>query len=150
MGDRLVHRGVGVSVSGCVHGYPTVSDCPRCAVRPSIPVRKVAARTRWHATQTTLGPAAKLTITCVLMLPVLVCLLGLSLAGRYLQNAFLVVPLWAFGIVAAVVLFHVWEPGQPDGTGADFDQLRRNSSGGASPGDGSCGPGIVETMIPRR
>jgi hypothetical protein len=54
-------------------------------------------------------------ITVVLLMPVVVCLLGLSLAAQHVENAFLVVPLWGFGITAVVVLFHVWEPGQRDG-----------------------------------
>jgi hypothetical protein len=58
-----------------------------------------------------MGPLPKLSLTAVLTLPILVCLVGLLDAGTHVENAFLVVPLWCFGVVAAVVLRHTWEPG---------------------------------------
>jgi hypothetical protein len=96
---------------GCRHGYPSMSACPRCGVRDAVTLPGSVLPTRWHATDTTMGPLPKLGLTVVVTLPILVCLVGLLDAGTHVENAFLVVPLWFFGVVAAVVLWHTWEPG---------------------------------------
>jgi len=108
-------RGGDVSARGaasCAHGYPTATACPRCGVVTRELRPRPTRTTRWHATPTTLGPRVKVSLTVVLLLPVLVCLLGLVNARHHLGNAFLVIPLWAFGLVAAMVLYYLWEPGQ--------------------------------------
>lgn len=81
--------------------------------------------TRWEATVTTLGPTAKVGITVALVAPILLCLLGLMSASYRLANVFLVVPLWLFGVVAAVLLRHVWEPGQSQAGFATRGGVRR-------------------------
>ncbi len=98
----------------CAHGYRERNECPRCApsaVTTVMPARRLRVTTRWRATATTLGPRTKIAITCALLCPVLVCLLGLAAAGRYVQNSFLVVPLWMFSVIAAVGIHGVWERG---------------------------------------
>ncbi len=81
--------------------------------------------TRWEATVTTLGPTAKIGITAALVIPILLCLLGLMSASYRLANVFLVVPLWALCVVAAVLLTHVWEPGQRQAGFATRGGVRR-------------------------
>lgn len=98
----------------CAHDYADANECPRCATRSVttvMPARQLRPATRWRATATTLGPAAKIAITSALALPILVCLTGLAAAGGHVANAFLVVPLWALCLIAAVVLPAVWERG---------------------------------------
>jgi hypothetical protein len=76
-----------------------------------------------------MGPLPKLSLTVILTLPILVCLVGLLDAGAHVENAFLVVPLWFFGVVAAVVLWHSWEPGhrhrEPATQNRSVDNQRR-------------------------
>ncbi len=81
--------------------------------------------TRWEPTVTTLGPTAKVGMTIALVFPILVCGLGLMSASDHLANVFLVVPLSAFAIVAAVVLRDVWEPGQRQAGFATRGGVRR-------------------------
>jgi hypothetical protein len=76
-----------------------------------MPARHLREPTRWRATATTLGPAAKIAITCALLFPVLVCTAGVVAAAHHVENSFLVVPLWMFSVIAAVVLPAVWERG---------------------------------------
>ena len=102
-------------MTDCAHGYLDLGDCPRCAPRPVRTVAPAApahAMTRWHGTNTTLGPAAKLGISTALLVPTLVFLLGLAAARQHPENAFLAVPLGVFAILDVVLLPHVWERGR--------------------------------------
>jgi hypothetical protein len=98
----------------CTHGYRNLGDCPRCVPRLDTIVGPRPAHrreTRWRATATTLGPGTKIAITCALLFPVLFCLAGVAAAAHHLENTFFVVPLWLFGVIAAVGIHGVWERG---------------------------------------
>jgi hypothetical protein len=99
-------------VHRCAHGYGSLDDCPRCRPRDVLvkdPARASVTHSRWHGTTTTMPPAAKLACTAALVLPVLVCLLGLTQAQSHLANAFLVVPLAGLIILNVRLLPEIWE-----------------------------------------
>ncbi len=107
-------RSIG-SEATCPHGYRrevASADCPRCVERP--PTEPPASRfdmTRWEATDTTLGPAAKLAITALIVLPMLTMAANLRHAAAQPEFAFVVVPLAALVIFAVRFLPDLWEPG---------------------------------------
>ena len=55
-----------------------------------------------------MGPAAKVSLTVVLVLPMLVCLYGLTLAYKYEGNIYFALPLGVLAVVSLVVLPEVW------------------------------------------
>jgi hypothetical protein len=67
------------------------------------------SRTRWHGTPTTMGPRAKVSLTLVLVLPMLVCLYGLTLAYKYEGNIYFALPLGVLAVVSFIVLPDVWQ-----------------------------------------
>jgi hypothetical protein len=93
----------------CEHGYEAGIECPRCSISWSTPARAVVSRTRWHGTDTTMGPKAKLSLTIALVLSMLVCLYGLALAFKYEGNIYFALPLGVLAVVSAVVLPDVWQ-----------------------------------------
>jgi hypothetical protein len=111
--DDRSRRGLRTSANTCRHGYEWSTSCPRCGVTPSTPVRSPIEQTRWHPTVTTMGPVGKITLSTVLLLPVVVCLLGLLEIGDHFANLFLVLPLAMFSIVAAVGIKFTWELDRP-------------------------------------
>jgi hypothetical protein len=56
-----------------------------------------------------MGPTAKVSLTLVLVLPMLVCLYGLTLAFKYEGNIFFALPLGVLVAVSVVVLPDVWQ-----------------------------------------
>jgi hypothetical protein len=56
-----------------------------------------------------MGPTAKVSLTLVLVLPMLVCLYGLTLAFKYEGNIFFALPLGVLAAVSVVVLPDVWQ-----------------------------------------
>ena len=101
-----------VSETPCEHGYSEAAGCPRCSVPFTMPPRRVATDTRWHATQTTLAPRFKVVITAALIVPALLCLLGLSQAGHRPIATLLVLPLLALLGFSVALLPAVWQPGR--------------------------------------
>ena len=100
----------------CPHGYSCEAartDCPRCADRPIVVTvaPRPVQQTRWHATDTTLGPAWKVTITTALVVPLLLMIVQLRHASDSPVLAFLIVPIGGLGIFTAQFLPHLWEPG---------------------------------------
>jgi hypothetical protein len=95
-----------------VHGYGSLDNCPRCGPRDVLvrdPARHSVTQTRWHGTTTTMPPLAKLACTFALVLPLLVCVLGLAHAGEHVVNTFLVLPLAGLIIVNVRLLPEIWE-----------------------------------------
>jgi hypothetical protein len=125
------------SVPRCEHGYDrdlAHRDCPRCADRPVVPRAADWWRpqTRWHGTDTTLGPRTKVAITVGLIVPWLLMAYKVTLAGSQPVYAFLVVPLAGLTLVAVRLLPEVWEPGRlrphDAGVGAETSQVTRSST----------------------
>lgn len=56
-----------------------------------------------------MGPAAKIAATCAIVVPLVVCFLGLLAARTHPQNAFLIVPGTALAILAYRLLPEIWE-----------------------------------------
>jgi hypothetical protein len=56
-----------------------------------------------------MGPTAKVSLTLALVLPMLVCLYGLTLAFKYEGNIFFALPLGVLVAVSVVVLPDVWQ-----------------------------------------
>ena len=85
------------NVETCDHGYEIEAasrECARCADRP-VPLPRAEPRfpqTRWHATDTTLGPRVKVTITLALVVPLLVMVYALHLAFQRPILTVLIVP----------------------------------------------------------
>src|SRR5262245_46806265 len=104
------------SVRRCEHGYQldlAQRDCPRCADRPVMP--RVEARlpqTRWHGTDTTLGPRLKTVITLALVVPLLIMTVELRHARHQPAYTFLVVPIAGLALFTAQFLPNLWEPGR--------------------------------------
>jgi hypothetical protein len=103
--------------TACEHGYALAtssSECPRCADRiivgcsaePRLP------QTRWHKTETTLGPAAKVAITVVMFVPLLVMVNALRFASQHPERALLVVPIGGLAVFAVQFMPHLWERGR--------------------------------------
>ena len=76
------------------------------------PARRVVPATRWHATQTTLGPRFKVMITAGLLVPALLCVWGLTQAAHRPIATLLVVPLLALAGIAIAVLPATWQAGR--------------------------------------
>jgi hypothetical protein len=108
----------------CAHGYPVeqaTRECPRCADRPIAFSRTVRpSQTRWHGTDTTLGPRWKVAITVALVAPLLVMIFAIRRAGANPEYAFLALPIGGLALFTARFLPHLWEAGQqssPNGSG---------------------------------
>ena len=56
-----------------------------------------------------MAPTAKVMCTVALVLPLLVCVLGLARAGNHVVNTFLVVPLAGLIILNIRLLPEIWE-----------------------------------------
>jgi hypothetical protein len=112
-----MHRLSEPPVARCEHGYERIAarrDCPRCAERPSAAPR-IEPRfphTRWHATDTTLGPRWKVAITFVIVVVFLFMVYELHFASDDPLFTLWVVPLTAFTVFAVRVLPEVWTPGR--------------------------------------
>ena len=102
----------------CAHGYEgdaVRSDCPRCADRPhAVQVQGAPScpQTRWRRTGTTLGPAAKVMITLVLVVPAVLMVNMVRLANTHLEYVFVIVPLTGLIILHVRFLPELWEPGR--------------------------------------
>ena len=101
----------------CAHGSALEVariDCPRCADRLVLAPdpRSRFPRTRWHATDTTLGPRWKVAITAALVLPLLLMILQIRNATHDPSYAFLMVPIGGLGLFTAQFLPYLWEPGR--------------------------------------
>jgi hypothetical protein len=74
---------------------------------------RIAARrtpqTRWHATDTTLGPVWKVVITTAIVVPLLFMITEMRFAPQLPELAFLAVPIGGPGLFAARFLPHLWE-----------------------------------------
>lgn len=102
----------------CAHGYPAdiaAAECVRCAEHaPAVRVveHPQAPTTRWHGTDTTLGPVVKVTLTTLLVVPPLILLYALRFAHSYLGNVFFIAPIGVFLVVDTVFLPQLWAPGR--------------------------------------
>jgi hypothetical protein len=102
----------------CPHGYAVdIADieCPRCADRPHHAPVAAADRlpsTRWHATDTTLGPGVKTLLTLALVIPPLIMLFALGSARAHPANTVLVVPIAAFVVINVQLMPALWERGR--------------------------------------
>jgi len=56
-----------------------------------------------------MGPAAKVSLTLVLVVPMLVCLYGLTLAYKYEGNIYFALPFGVLAVVSFAVLPDVWQ-----------------------------------------
>jgi len=102
------------SVPRCEHGYDRAvarRDCPRCADRPVVPLPGGwwVDKTRWHATDTTLGPRTKVAITAAIVVPWILMAFELSFARESPALTFLVVPLAGLTLVAVRLLPAVFQ-----------------------------------------
>jgi hypothetical protein len=102
----------------CPHGYSADvadADCARCAARPDHSPVAAADRlpsTRWHKTDTTLGPGLKLLFTLAFTIPPLIMLVALGSARTHPANAVLVVPISAFVVINVQLMPALWERGR--------------------------------------
>ena len=55
-----------------------------------------------------MGPTAKVVLTLALVLPMLVCAYGLTLAYKYQGNIYFALPLGILAVLAVMVLPGVW------------------------------------------
>ena len=55
-----------------------------------------------------MGPAAKVSLTVALVLPLLVCGYGLTLAYKYHGNIFFALPFGVLAVLSIIVLPGVW------------------------------------------
>jgi hypothetical protein len=103
--------------TACEHGYALAAssaECPRCADRLVVgcPPGPRLPQTRWHKTETTLGPAAKVAITVALFAPLLVMLNALRFASHHPERALLIVPIGGLAVFAVQFMPHLWERGR--------------------------------------
>jgi hypothetical protein len=91
-------------------------------------------QTRWHATDTTLGPRWKVSITAALLVPLLLMILQLRHASQDPRFAFLMVPIGGLGIFAAQFLPYVWEPGRLRTSNAARDRAAADPIAGSGGG----------------
>jgi len=104
------------AVETCEHGYEIEAarrDCARCADRPVV-VKTPETRfpqTRWHATDTTLGPRIKVAITSALVVPLLFMLYALHSAYHRPILTVLIVPFSGLLIFTVQFLPELWAPG---------------------------------------
>jgi hypothetical protein len=68
-------------------------------------------QTRWHKTDTTLGPVAKVTITVLVIVPILVMLNAIRFASDHPERAILIVPIGGLAVFAVQFLPVLWERG---------------------------------------
>jgi hypothetical protein len=117
------------AVPRCEHGYDRAvarRDCPRCADRPVVTRSDGwwVPQTRWHGTDTTLGPRTKVAITAAIVVPWLLMAFELPFARERPVLTFLVVPLAGLTMVAVRLLPEIWEPGRL----RPADQVMRSST----------------------
>jgi len=114
-------------VETCAHGYAIEaarSECARCADRPVV-IRAVDTRfpqTRWHGTDTTLGPRVKVVVTFALVVPLLVMLFEMYYAVHRPILTLLIVPVSGLLVFDVQFLPYLWEAGRRpvrEGSGAD-------------------------------
>ena len=108
-------------IETCDHGYgieAARTECARCADRP-VQAEARATRfpqTRWHGTDTTLGPRVKVAVTAALVVPVLVMLDLLRFAHERPVLTLLMIPISGLLVFDVQFLPHLWAPGRLPGT----------------------------------